>query len=144
VSVPAHVSLVTLGVRDVQESAAFYERLGWHRSSASQDVIAFFATGTVAIGLYGHDALADDASVPADPPPRYRGVTLAINVASEAEVDRVLAEAEAAGASIPKPAQRADWGGYSGYFADSDGHLWEVAYNPGFPLNADGSVTLPD
>jgi len=87
--------------------------------------------------------LAADAGLPAGDRPMFRGVSLAINVESESEVERVLGEAETAGGTILKPGERADWGGFSGYFADPDGHTWDVVYNPGFPLGADGSLTLP-
>lgn len=145
-SVPNRVSLVTLGVSDVEGAAAFYERLGWTRSSASvPGVVAFFATttGTV-LGLYGAADLADDAALPASAgPAAFRGVALAINVASPAEVDEVLNVARDAGATVTKQGTRAEWGGYSGYFTDPDGHAWEVAHNPGFPLGDDGTVTVP-
>ncbi len=95
-------------------------------------------------GLYGHAALAEDAKVADTGKPDYRGVSIAYNGRDKAEVDAVLAEAERAGATILKPAEEVFWGGYSGYFADPDGHLWEVAWNPGFPIDEDGSITLPD
>jgi uncharacterized glyoxalase superfamily protein PhnB len=143
-TVPARISLVTLGVRDVARATAFYEQLGWQLSSASNPSVSFFHTADSAFSLYGFDALAEDAGLPADPLPAFRGVSLAINMESEAEVDRVLGEAERAGGRILKPAQRVFWGGYSGYFTDPDGYAWEVAHNPGFPINDDGSIALPD
>ena len=143
-SVPARLSLVTLGVADVEEAAAFYERLGWTRSSASvPGVIAFFATGGVVVGLWNVAELAAEVGRPGSEAPAFRAVAVAMNVESEAEVDRVIAEALAAGATLVKPAERADWGGYSGYFGDPDGHAWEVAYNPGWPLDDKGLVRLP-
>ena len=145
-TVPARVSLVTLGVADVEAAAAFYERLGWTRSSASvPGVVAFFATTTgTAVGLYGYgDLAADAARPPAADPAAFRGVSLAINLASPAEVDAVLAAAREAGATVTKDAVAAEWGGYSGYFADPDGNAWEVAHNPGWPLDDEGRVTLP-
>ena len=143
-SVPSRLSLVTLGVADVEAAAAFYERLGWTRSSASvPGVIAFFATGGAVIGLWNGSELAAELGAPGEQAPPYRAVALAMNVESEAEVDRVLAEALVAGAALVKPATRAEWGGYSGYFGDPDGHAWEVAYNPGWPLDDTGGVTLP-
>ncbi|HEU0131463.1 MAG TPA: VOC family protein [Mycobacteriales bacterium] len=144
-TIPPYVSLVTLGVADVEAAAAFYERLGWRRSSASvPGDVAFFALNSLALALYGNADLAADAALPADgPPPAFRGFALAINVADEAETDRVLAAAVEAGATLLKPATRAEWGGYSGYFADPDGNAWEVAVNPGWPLGDDGRVTLP-
>ena len=137
------VSLITLGVANVARARAFYEALGWKASSASQDDVAFFQLGSIALGLYGRAALAEDAKVP-DNPTGFSGVTLAQNQASEEAVDQLLDEASRAGARILKPAQRVFWGGYSGYFADPDGHIWEVAFNPGFRLEADGSLHLPD
>jgi predicted lactoylglutathione lyase len=144
-TVPARLTFVTLGVADVENAAAFYERLGWRRSSGSvPGEIAFIKLGPVVLGLWDHDKLAADAGLPAAPPLPFRGVALAVNVATEAEVDQVLDDAAAAGATPLKPGTRADWGGYSGYFADPDGNAWEVAYNPGFPLKADGTVDLPE
>ena len=137
------LSLVTLGVADVAAARAFYERLGFKASAASQEGVAFFAAGGVVLGLFGRAALAEDAQV-ADSAPGFSGVALAHNVSSEAEVDAVLAEAVAAGGCLLKAGQKVFWGGYSGYFADPDGHLWEVAFNPFFPLDSDGRITLPE
>jgi predicted enzyme related to lactoylglutathione lyase len=145
-TVPAIVSLLSLGVRDLARATAFYEALGWRRSSASVEgnVSFFHTTGTV-VALYGLDDMAADAGLPrADALPEFRGVALAINVGSEPEVDAVLAAAEAAGGRILAPAGRAPWGGWTGHFADTEGWDWEVAHNPGFPLRADGTVVLPD
>ena len=123
------ISMITLGVRDLAASIAFYEKgLGLPREGVDENV-AFFSLNGTWLGLYGHDALAEDAAVPADSS-GFKGVALAHNLNSEAEVDAQLAQAEAAGATITKPAQKTFWGGYSGYFADPDGHLWEVAHNP--------------
>ena len=138
------LSIVTLGVADLDRSRAFYERLGWRRSGKAFDGVAFFrAGGGVVLALYPRHALAEDAGVPAEGT-GFGGITLAHNARSREEVDAVLAEAEAAGAGLLKPAQDVFWGGYSGYFADPDGHPWEVAWNPHFPLAEDGSLTLPD
>ncbi len=137
------ISFVTLGVKDVGKSRNFYEALGLRASAASQaGEVAFFDLGGIVLSLFGRDALASDASVPTSKP-GFSGVSLAHNVNSEAEVDRVLDEAIAAGGKLLKPGQKAFWGGYSGYFTDPDGHLWEVAYNPFMPLDAEGRVTLP-
>ena len=136
------VSLITLGVADVQASAAFYERLGWKRSSQSQDEVAFFDAGGIVFGLFGREALAEDAGVAADGS-GFRAVSVAQNLPSKEAVDAALKEAEAAGARIVKPAEEVFWGGYSGYFADPDGHLWEVAFNPFWPLDDTGRVLLP-
>jgi uncharacterized protein len=141
-SVPARLSLVTLGVADVARATAFYEALGWQRSSASNDHVSFFQLGGLALSVYGREALADDAMV-ASAGNGFAAVTLAINLESEAEVDRVSGEWVTCGGALVKQPQRVFWGGYSGYVADPDGHLWELAFNPGFVLQADGSVQLP-
>jgi hypothetical protein len=137
------LSIVTLGVTDVGRSRAFYERLGFKRSSAGNEHVAFFEAGGVVLALFGHDELARDAACSPSRPPEFRGVALAHNVFSRDEADSVIREAVAAGARLVKPAQDVFWGGYSGYFSDPDGHLWEVAYNPFFPLDSDGRVSLP-
>lgn len=136
------ISLITLGVTDMGRARQFYEALGWRASSASQDDVTFFQLGGMALGLYGRAALAEDANLP-DTRAEFGGISLAQNLSSEEAVDQLLAEAAEAGATILKPAQRAFWGGYSGYFADLDGHPWEVVYNPGFVLEPDGSLRLP-
>ena len=136
------ISLVTLGVNDLALSRAFYEALGWRASPASQPGIVFFQANGLALALFGRAALAEDAEVE-DRPSGFSGVTLAHNVHSEDEVDRVYADAIAAGAQAVKLPRKTHWGGYSGYFADPDWHLWEVAYNPFFPLNAAGDLHLP-
>jgi uncharacterized protein len=135
------LSLVTLGVRDVARARAFYETLGFKAGRASEDAVTFFDAGGVVLALYGRAALAEDATV-ANSTSELSGIALAHNARSEADVDAVLAEAVAAGATLIKPAAKAFWGGYSGYFADPDGHLWEVAYNPYFKLGAAGRVEL--
>lgn len=138
------MSLVTLGVADVARATAFYTRLGWELSSSSvPGVVSFFRTTGGLLSLYRHADLAADATTEAGEPPTFRGVTLAINVESPAQVDDALAQAQAAGARLVKPGQHAEWGGYSGYFADPDGHLWEVAHNPGWPLDDTGLPVLP-
>lgn len=139
----ARLSLVTLGVADVARARQFYERLGFKASSASNENVTFFDAGGVVLGLFGRDALAADAHV-APAGSGFAGVTLAHNTRTEPEVDAVLAEAVAAGGRLVKAAHRVFWGGWSGYFADPDGHLWEVAHNPFFPLDAAGRVQLPD
>ncbi len=138
------LSLVSLGVADVAASTAFYERLGWTASSVSNENITFFQLGGIILGLYGRDALAEDANMEPTPAGGFSGVTLAHNARSKDEVDALLAKAEKAGARILKPAGDVFWGGYSGYFADPDGHAWEVAWNPYFPIDDDGAVHLPD
>jgi len=136
------ISLITLGVRDVARARAFYEALGFVASSASSESVAFFQAGGAALGLFGWDSLAEDARV--EPSGEgFRGVSFAHNVRDKADVAAVLAAAESAGGRIVKPAQDVFWGGHNGYFADPDGHLWEVAWNPYFPLTDDGSLQLP-
>jgi catechol 2,3-dioxygenase-like lactoylglutathione lyase family enzyme len=143
---PLRLSLVTLGTADVPRAVAFYrDGLGLPMSSASVDDVAFFRAGSCVLAVYPRDKLAADAGVP-DPLPAggaYGGFTLAYNVADKADVAAVLAKAAAAGGRVVKPAVDAFWGGHHGYFADPDGHLWEVAWNPGFPLDDDGNVVLP-
>ena len=145
--VPSRVNIVTLGVRDLAAATAFYERLGWEASPASQPSITFLRTGGAVVALYGWDDLAVDARLPAgsagDRLESFGGTTLAINVSTPDEVAACLDAAEAAGARLLKPAEQADWGGVSGYFADPDGHAWEVAWNPFFPLADDGTIQLP-
>jgi len=138
------VSLITLGVADIAAARAFYERLGWRAGGPSDGNVAFFQAGGMILGLWSRAALAEDAGLPPEAPSGFGGMALAHNVRSKAEVDAVLAEAEAAGARMLRPAQEVFWGGYTGYFADPDGHVWEVAWNPGFPLDAAGNVTLPE
>ena len=147
-TVPARVSLVTLGVADVARSTAFYQAMGWEPSSASvAGDVTFFRSGGAVLALWGAGDLAADAGADDAPAvlskPGFRGVALAINLGSEAEVDAAFATAEAAGAVIVKPPTRADWGGYTGYFADPDGHAWELAHNPYWPLGPDGLPQLP-
>ena len=125
------ISMITLGVRDVSRAAAFYEKgLGWPRMESPPEV-AFFTLNGSWLGLYGRADLAADAGVSAAGS-GFAGFALAHNVESEAAVDALLAQAAQAGGHIVRPAHKTDWGGYSGYFADPDGHLWEIAHNPHF------------
>ncbi|AUG80187.1 glyoxalase [Kitasatospora sp. MMS16-BH015] len=140
---PARLSIVTLGVSDLAASTEFYEALGWRRSAASQDEIVWFATSGSALGLFPTEALAADAGVPEAGEPAFRGVTLAVNLESREGVDAALERAVAAGAVVVKPPAATEWGGYSGYFEDPDGHLWELAHNPFFPFTEDGRLDLP-
>jgi catechol 2,3-dioxygenase-like lactoylglutathione lyase family enzyme len=142
-SVPARISIVTLGVDDLARSKAFYEAIGWEIASSSDDEICWFKTSDSYLGLFGREALAKDAALRAEPKAEFGGVTLALCVESEAAVDAAFEAATAAGARVLKPPERAEWGGYSGYFADPDGHPWEVAHNPSFPIDEDGSITIP-
>jgi uncharacterized protein len=139
----ARINIVTLGVADVARARTFYERLGLTASSASTADVAFFDANGVVLAVFGHADLAKDAHLAADPPQQYRGMSLAWNAAGEADVDAIIAHAVSAGASLVKPPQKVFWGGYSGYFADPDGHLWEVAFNPFFPLSPENRVQLP-
>jgi predicted lactoylglutathione lyase len=134
---------VTLGVTDMVAMRTFYERLGLIASSASNPDVTFFDANGVVLALFGYHALAEDAGVSAGPVPAFRGVGVAWNAASEDEVDDIMDHAIAAGATIKKKAQKVFWGGYSGYFADPEGRLWEVAYNPFMPIDAEGHVQLP-
>ncbi len=137
------INFVTLGVVDMIATRAFYERLGLVASSASNQDVTFFDANGIVLALFGYHALAEDAGVAAGPVPEFRGVGVAWNSGSEDEVDRIMAHAKKAGATIKKKAEKVFWGGYSGYFADPEGHLWEVAFNPFMPIDADGHVQLP-
>lgn len=138
----ARLSIVTLGVADLDRARAFYrDALGWSPAPQSGADILFFQAGGVVLALYPRPLLAEDARLP-EGPGGFGGITLAQNVREREDVDRVLAEVAAAGARILKPAEDAFWGGRSGYFADPDGHPWEVAWNPGFPLDGEGLVRL--
>ena len=142
-SLDPRISLVTLGVEDVARATAFYEKLGWTKSSASQDSVTFIQLKGTVLGLFSREALAHDAQVE-NTPKGFSGVTLAHNVTSERGVHAVFKFALSCGATEIKKPEKVFWGGYSGYFADPDGHLWEIAYNPFFPLNAEGHVILED
>ncbi len=137
------VSIITIGVTELDRSREFYERLGWRRSMADAKGIVFFQTGGMALALFPRTELAKDANISPEGH-GFSGISLAYNVRNRQEVYSVLTEAEAAGAKLQKPAQEAFWGGYSGYFSDPDGYLWEVAWNPFFPIAEDGSIRIPD
>ena len=144
-TVPARVNLVTLGVTDLDRATRFYQALGWRLSGSSvASEVSFFDLTNCVLAVWGHQSLADDAHVVAGEPPAFRGVATAINVGSEAEVDAVISAAVDAGGRVAKAALKADWGGYSGYFADPEGHLWEVAHNPYWPIDDNGQVRLPE
>ena len=136
------MSLITLGVADLARSRAFYERLGWSGQQVEDTV--FFQAGGQAVVLWGRELVAADAGVDDDGTSTFGGIVLAHNVASRSEVDDVMAAAATAGAEVTKEPAETFYGGYAGFFRDPDGHVWEVAHNPGFPLGADGSLTLPD
>jgi catechol 2,3-dioxygenase-like lactoylglutathione lyase family enzyme len=135
------LTLVTLGVRDHARARSFYVTLGFDLLEGSNDSVSFLDVGGTLLALFGRSDLAADAQV-ADTPTGFSGIALARNVENEAAVDRVLQEAVAAGATLTKPGQKTFWGGYAGYFADPDGHLWEVAYNPYWTMDAEGCVRL--
>ncbi|MFI9653641.1 VOC family protein [Guyparkeria sp. GHLCS8-2] len=136
------LSVITLGVADLARSRAFYEQgLGWTVGGAAEQVV-FFQLNGIVLALYPRADLAADAGVPAGEGGGFAGMTLAHNVRSPQEVDEVLVEAQRAGGRLVKPGVAVFWGGYSGYFADPDGHLWEVAHNPLWGLDAAGNVSL--
>lgn len=136
------VSLITLGVADLAASRTFYAELGWDGQEVQETV--FIQAGGLALVLWGRDKLAADAGI-ADPGAGgFGGIMLAHNVGSREQVDAIMTDAQAAGASITRPAQETFYGGYAGVFADLDGHLWEIADNPGFTLGPDGALVLPD
>lgn len=142
-SLERRISLITLGVADVGRSTEFYERLGWSRSSASNENITFIQLKGIVLGLFSRSHLAQDAQVE-NMPPGFSGVTLAYNVPSEIGVDAVVKFVVSCGATLVKAPEKVFWGGYSGYVADPDGHLWEIAHNPFFPLDEHGHVVLPE
>lgn len=135
------ISVVTLGVADIERARRFYEALGWSGRSPDGEVV-FFQAGGLVFALWGRELLAGDSAVPVDPG-GWGGVTLAHNVRSPEVVDAVLDEAERAGATVARRGGPTPWGGYSGIFHDPDGHTWEVAHNPHWSLGDDGSVRLP-
>ena len=135
------LSVITLGVHDIARARKFYEEgLGWHRD-AGEDDVAFYQTGSFVTALYEWPKLAVDAGVPSESS-GFRGVALGYCTRSQSEVDDLLARAEASGARILVKARNTFWGGYDGYFADPDGHIWEIAWNPGWYLSTDGETRL--
>lgn len=136
------ISIITLGVDDLDRATRFYEAMGLKRNEKITEGVAFFQMGGMILALWPRSELAKDAGLEAQRCD-FAGFALAYNTRSEAEVYHVLAAAERAGGRIVKPAQQAFWGGVQGYFADTEGHLWEVAHNPGFPLDAEGNISLP-
>ena len=140
------LTVVTLGVHDVPAASRFYEALGFERKfRATGDEVAFIAAGAVVIGLWSWDKLAADAVTPLEPrPPAFRGITLAWNCATPADVDAAFAKAMAVGGKPLRQPERTDYGGYRGYFSDPDGHVWEVVQAPGMTLTDDGRLILPD
>jgi predicted lactoylglutathione lyase len=143
-TVPQRLSAVTLGVADVAQATQFYESLGWRRSSGSQEMITFCSLqGGSVLGLFGTEPLADDAGVPAEGS-GFRSVTHSIAVDSRETVDAAFGEWVAAGATPVKQPHVAEWGGYTSYVADPDGHLWEILHNPYWPNDEQGRMQLPD
>ncbi|MCP1198430.1 VOC family protein [Notoacmeibacter sp. MSK16QG-6] len=140
---PSRLTMVTLGVTDIARSTAFYEKLGWKKSSASNESVSFFHMAGTKLGLFGRTDLAEDAHV-ANTETGFSGVALAINFDSEREVDAAFDHAVSVGATPAKRPEKVFWGGYSGYFADPDGHLWELAHNPMAPLDDNGNMRLPE
>jgi len=140
---PLRLSLVTLGVHDLARATKFYEAMGLQRRLRQAEGVVFFDANGVILSLWTRAELAKDANAK-DEQAGFSGIALAYNVASEPEVDAVLNAAEQAGGKILKPAQRAFWGGWYGHFADSEGHIWEVAHNPGFAFDVHGHVIVPD
>lgn len=139
------LSLITLGVDDLEASTLFYrDVLGWTPSSLGAGQVTFFALNGIVLSLFPKEELAADAGVAPFEPVGHPGVALAYNVREREDVDRVLGQVRSAGARVVKPAADAEWGGRSGYFADPDGVLWEVAWNPGFPIRDDGGIELPE
>ena len=136
------INIITLGVTDIKRSIAFYEDgLGWKKSPASQENIIFFRLNGIVLALYNRDALAEDAGIESFGN-GFTGITLAYNTSGIEETDEIMKHVAKAGAKIIKPAQKAFWGGYSGYFKDLDGHLFEVAYNPFWELDENDNLVL--
>ena len=136
------VSLITLGVADLHRSRSFYERLGWRGQEVEATV--FFQIGGQALVLWGRDKVAADAGIDDDGTSDFGGIVLAHNVASRQEVDRIISSASDAGGTVTKVPTETFYGGYAGFFRDPDGHVWEIAHNPGFALSHDGALLLPD
>lgn len=136
------LSLVTLGVRDLERARTFYQALGWTTGAAPADDVVFFQAGGMIVALWGRDQLAEDSGV--EDGGGWGGVTLAYNTRSPGEVDSVIEEARAAGGRIVREPGTTFWGGYSGVFVDPEGHPWEVAHNPGWRVDADGTVHLTE
>lgn len=137
------VSILTLGVSDLARSSIFYESIGFRKSVKSDNKIVWFATGGTVLALYPWRALAEDAGITPDGT-GFRGTTMAINLASKGEVDDYIERVRKAGGKVVKEPQRVFWGGYSSYFEDFDGHLWEVAFNPFTPVNQNGRLDMTE
>jgi uncharacterized protein len=141
---PARVSMVTLGVSDVERATAFYQVLGWSLSTASvAGEVSFFHTSGAILAIYGEAELAAEANQSVSPVPRFRGVAASINCDRAQDVDEVVQSVILAGGTVTNPPRATDWGAYGGYVADPDGHVWEVAFNPSFPVGEDGRLQIP-
>ena len=140
----ARLTLLTICVSNLAISTAFYEALGFRRRARKAEGVAFFDAGGVVLSLWTAPDMAKDAGIAIEAKTGFRDVSLAWNVAAPEEVDRATARAVAAGARVLRKPEKVFWGGYTSYFADPDDHIWEVAYNPTFPLSEDGRLTLPD
>ena len=130
------ISLVTLGVSDMKISRRFYEAIGWTATQSSNEFITFFQMNGMALGLYGQESLSKDIGLDKTPAPG--GITLAMNVENPQQVDEAMQLVQSCGATILSPAKKTPWGGYTGYFADPDGHIWEITHAPGIPLTDNG------
>lgn len=138
------LSLITMGVDDLAKARSFYEQgLGWKISKLGDANVCFIQLNGIIISLYMRSEMAKDCGLPLMPKQEFSGIALAYNTRSKTEVDEVLAKAGQAGARILKPASDAAWGGYYGHFADIDGHIWEIAWNPDFAIDEKGAITLP-
>jgi catechol 2,3-dioxygenase-like lactoylglutathione lyase family enzyme len=140
---PQRVTLVTLGVADVAASRRFYEGLGFRAADFDSEGVAFFDMNGVIFAVFGREDLAEDAGVSVEKGDAFSRMSIAINLESEAAVDAAMAFAASKGGRVTQPARKVFWGGYAGYFADPDGYLWEIAYNPFWPLDANGRPQLP-
>ena len=138
------LSLITLGVADLAASTRFYEALGWARAMKEARGVAFFQLGPMALSLYPMADLCRDAAQPQGTRPAFGGITLAHNVRERDQVDAAVALWTAAGGTVARAPYATDWGGYIAYVADPDGHLWEIAWNPGFPIDDAGGMTVPE
>ena len=140
-----YISIVTLGVKDIKKATEFYQNIGWHNTTHSNDNVTFLQGNNIILGLYGHDELAKDANIKTEKTlaqPKFRGVSLAVNLHSEEDVNKFFEHAINIGAKAQKKPEKVFWGGYSGYIADLDGHLWEIAYNPFFSMDEKGVIKL--
>ena len=134
--------IVTLGVSDLDRSIAFYDGLGWEQRGDREQGIVWFRTSGPWLGLFAAAELAADAGLPVEPLPQFRGITLAVNLPAIAHVDQAVTLVQAQGGTVVKAPEHTPWGGYSGYVADPDGHLWELCFNPGFPLDEAGRIEI--